>query len=61
MVAKHNPLKITSLANLKQPGVRYVNRSIGAGTRMLLDEIFASRTVKRRLATHAEPSAGLQR
>ena len=41
MVAKGNPLRIASLANLKRDGLRYVNRAEGAGTRVLLDELLA--------------------
>ena len=41
MVARHNPLHIDSLADLKQPGIRYVNRPQGTGTRVLLDELLA--------------------
>jgi putative molybdopterin biosynthesis protein len=37
MVAAGNPKKITSLADLPRPDVRYVNRQRGAGTRVLLD------------------------
>ena len=41
MVARHNPLRIGSLADLAQPGMRYVNRPQGTGTRVLLDELLA--------------------
>ncbi len=41
MVAKNNPLAITGMANLKRPGIRYVNRAAGTGTRVLLDELLA--------------------
>jgi putative molybdopterin biosynthesis protein len=37
MVAAGNPLGIGGLADLRRPGVRYVNRQRGAGTRVLLD------------------------
>jgi molybdate transport repressor ModE-like protein len=37
MVAPGNPLKIYEVADLAQPGVRFVNRQRGAGTRFLLD------------------------
>jgi len=39
MVAKDNPLGIAGLADLKRPGLRYVNRAEGTGTRVLLDEL----------------------
>ncbi len=41
IVAKGNPLRIRSLADLTRPGVRYVNRAEGTGTRVLLDELLA--------------------
>ena len=37
MVAKGNPLGIKGIADLTRPGLRYVNRQGGAGTRILLD------------------------
>lgn len=37
MVAPGNPLGITSLADLTRPGMRYVNRQKGSGTRILSD------------------------
>ena len=42
MVAKGNPLRITSLQDLKRLEVRYINRAEGTGTRVLLDELLAS-------------------
>jgi putative molybdopterin biosynthesis protein len=41
MVARNNPLQIESLADLTQPGIRYVNRPQGTGTRVLLDDLLA--------------------
>lgn len=41
MVARGNPLRIDSLADLKRPGLRYVNRAQGTGTRVLLDDLLA--------------------
>ena len=41
MVAKGNPLGITGLSTLMQPGLRYINRAEGTGTRVLLDELLA--------------------
>jgi putative molybdopterin biosynthesis protein len=38
IVAAGNPLGLTSIDDLARPGVRYVNRQRGAGTRVLLDE-----------------------
>lgn len=37
MVPRGNPLGIYSLADLRRPGIRYVNRQKGSGTRMLCD------------------------
>ena len=37
MVSPHNPMRITSLADLARDGVRFVNRQRGSGTRVLLD------------------------
>jgi putative molybdopterin biosynthesis protein len=42
IVAKGNPLRITSLQDLKRPEVRYINRAEGTGTRVLFDELLAS-------------------
>jgi putative molybdopterin biosynthesis protein len=39
VVAPGNPLKLASLADLKRSGARFVNRSLGTGTRLLLDEL----------------------
>lgn len=37
MTAPRNPLGVSSLSDLANPGVRFVNRQRGAGTRVLLD------------------------
>ncbi len=37
IVPKGNPQKLSSLVDLTRPGVRFVNRQNGAGTRILLD------------------------
>ena len=37
IVAPGNPLEITSIADLRRPGLRYVNRQPESGTRVLLD------------------------
>ena len=39
IVATGNPLQIHQLADLKQTGVRYVNRAEGSGTRVLLQDL----------------------
>ncbi len=41
IVAKSNPLRLKQLSDLTQPGLRYVNRAQGTGTRVLLDELLA--------------------
>ena len=40
-VARGNPLGIGTLADLARPGVRFVNRQAGSGTRMLLEMMLA--------------------
>ncbi|MFW6112877.1 MAG: molybdopterin biosynthesis protein [Thermodesulfobacteriota bacterium] len=37
MVLPNNPLNIQTVADLTRPGVRFINRQRGAGTRLLLD------------------------
>jgi putative molybdopterin biosynthesis protein len=39
LVAAGNPLGLTGIGDLARPGVRYVNRQRGAGTRVLLDHM----------------------
>jgi putative molybdopterin biosynthesis protein len=39
MVAKGNPLNLRSLYDVAEQGARYVNRALGSGTRLLLDEL----------------------
>ena len=41
MVAPGNPLGLQSLADLKRSSTRFVNRTLGAGTRVVLDELLA--------------------
>ena len=41
LVAPGNPRGIESIQDLAQPGLRFVNRGLGAGTRVLLDELLA--------------------
>ena len=48
MVAKGNPLGLASLADLKSAGARFVNRALGTGTRVLLDEVLAREQAARR-------------
>lgn len=39
MVKKGNPLNIKTIADLTKPKVRFMNRQIGSGTRLLLDTL----------------------
>ncbi|MCY7369790.1 MAG: helix-turn-helix transcriptional regulator [Polaromonas sp.] len=41
IVAKHNPLRLRTLADLTRADIRYVNRAFGTGTRVLLDQLLA--------------------
>ena len=41
MVAPGNPLGLQGLADLARPGLRFVNRALGTGTRVLLEELLA--------------------
>jgi molybdate transport repressor ModE-like protein len=41
MVAPGNPLKLHSLADVQHSGARFVNRTLGTGTRVILDELLA--------------------
>jgi putative molybdopterin biosynthesis protein len=43
IVAPGNPVEITGIDDLVRPGLRYVNRQRGAGTRVLLDHELARR------------------
>ncbi|RZA35607.1 MAG: LysR family transcriptional regulator [Lysobacteraceae bacterium] len=42
MTARGNPLGLHALADLARPGVRFVNRQAGSGTRMLLEMMLAA-------------------
>lgn len=41
IVAAGNPLRVSGLADLTRTGARFVNRELGTGTRVLLDELLA--------------------
>jgi putative molybdopterin biosynthesis protein len=45
VVARGNPLGITSLADLEPRRARYVNRALGTGTRLLAEELLAQANV----------------
>lgn len=46
MVKPGNPKKLTRLADLTHPGVRFVNRQPGSGTRLCLDFLLAQQGVQ---------------
>ena len=46
MVAPGNPLRLGGIEDLTRPGVRYVNRQRGAGTRVLLDHRLAEHGIR---------------
>jgi molybdate transport repressor ModE-like protein len=41
IVPRGNPLKIRTLRDVARPGVKFVNRQVGSGTRVLLDGLLA--------------------
>lgn len=41
LVARGNPLGLTGLADLQRPGLRFVNRPPGSGTRVLAEQLLA--------------------
>lgn len=41
LVAPGNPLALACIADVARSGVRFVNRALGSGTRLLLDELLA--------------------
>jgi putative molybdopterin biosynthesis protein len=45
LVAPGNPLGLGGIEDLANPGVRYVNRQRGAGTRVLLDHLLSQRGI----------------
>ncbi len=48
MVTKGNPLQIRGIADLTKPGLRYVNRQKGSGTRILIDYLCKKESVNPR-------------
>jgi putative molybdopterin biosynthesis protein len=63
MVAPGNPLKVRGLADLTQPragkAIRFTNRALGTGTRVVLDELLAAEALNASAINgyeHTEPS-----
>lgn len=59
IVAAGNPLQLRGVPDLARPGVRLVNRALGTGTRVLLDEWLAQMGLRGESIQgydHAEPS-----
>jgi putative molybdopterin biosynthesis protein len=52
MVAKGNPLRLTSLADLAFNSARFVNRQEGSGTRLLTDHLLAQARINPDQITH---------
>jgi molybdate-binding protein len=48
MVAGGNPLGVNSLADLARPGIRFINRQKGSGTRFLLDAMLEAQSLDSR-------------
>lgn len=46
MVARDNPLRIASLADLVRAKARFVNRQPGSGTRLFLDHLLAAQKIR---------------
>jgi molybdate transport repressor ModE-like protein len=46
MVAPGNPLHVAGLGDLARPGLRFINRQRGSGTRFLLDALLAANGVE---------------
>ncbi len=59
IVARGNPLGLTSLQDVQRTGARFVNRARGTGTRVLLEELLADHGIAAqqiRGFDHTEPS-----
>jgi molybdate transport repressor ModE-like protein len=46
MVAPDNPLKVYALKDLARPGLRFINRQPGSGTRLLLDLMLRKESIE---------------
>jgi putative molybdopterin biosynthesis protein len=47
LVAKGNPLNLKKLSDLAQPGIRFINRQGGSGTRVLFDHLLSCEGIKK--------------
>ena len=59
MVARGNPLQLASLNDVVRTGARFVNRALGTGTRVVLEDLLAQAQVRAdqiRGFDHLEPS-----
>ena len=45
IVKKGNPFRITTIKDLTNPKVRFINRQIGSGTRLLLDALLLNENI----------------
>ena len=48
IVPRGNPRRVSSLQDLRQPGLRFVNRQFGSGTRILLDGLLRRHSIDAR-------------
>lgn len=48
ILPRGNPRRVASLQDLKQPGLRFVNRQLGSGTRILLDGLLQRNCIEPR-------------
>ena len=51
IVPRGNPRRVASLQDLRQPGLRFVNRQAGSGTRILLDGLLQRQAIDPRLVS----------
>jgi putative molybdopterin biosynthesis protein len=59
MLPPGNPYRVTTLADVRDKQLRFSNRALGTGTRLLLDELLVQQAIKASQMTgylHSEPS-----
>jgi len=54
MLAPGNPLRVTGLGDLARPGLRFINRQRGSGTRLLLDALLEQAGIDAGAIAHYE-------